>query len=252
MSQLKKSLASLLQVGDVLEYKRANLIKSYGLTVLSQTIELLVKHDLYYWVDGGTLLGIVRDGGFIENDTDIDLAIIDNKNILYEILLNNGYNISYYCCNDENKKRLIRAEIDGVGIDFEIFYRDGDKYYYDASRDLPSGVESKKINQKAIFRYEFNGDLIDERIAYDFEDIQVMIPKNYEDYFLVYYKNWSQKIKKKDYLQSYFSYSVDTYKHHNKLAYYVKNHYLYLTTVNQSTIRLTFKDFLKYHFLKRV
>ena len=251
MSQLKKGLASLLQVGDVLEHKRANLIKSHGLTVLSQTIELLEKHNLYYWVDGGTLLGIVRDGDFIENDTDIDLAIIDNENLLYEILLNNGYNISYYCSNDENKKRLIRAEIDGVGIDFEIFYRDGDRYYYDASRDLPSGVEPKEINQKAIFRYEFNRELIDKLVAYDFKNIQVMIPENYEDYFLVYYENWNQKTEKKAYLQSYFSYSVDKYKHHNKSAYYVKNHYLYFTTVNPSTIRLTLKDIFKYHFLKK-
>ena len=33
--------------------------------LMKDTHELLVKHNIEYWVDGGTLLGAVRHGGII-------------------------------------------------------------------------------------------------------------------------------------------------------------------------------------------
>jgi len=43
--------------------------------MLFETMDLFEKHNIKYWVDDGTLLGIIRDGGLIPWDNDVDLGI---------------------------------------------------------------------------------------------------------------------------------------------------------------------------------
>lgn len=222
-----------------IENKRARLLQEYGLIALTEIVKILVDNKIYYWVDAGTLLGIVRDGGFIENDTDIDIAVvIDNPDMLYKILQNNGYNIWYYYDDLAGVKRLIRAEKHNVGIDFEVFIKHGDKYFYDSPRSLPKSITAEKQKQHAIVRHEFNASIIENLIKHTFNGIELNIPKDYDNYFSTYYENWKVKLAKQDFTTKIFC-PVEDYQHHNNSTYYCPKVYLYFHKVSPTTITIS-------------
>ena len=60
-----------------------SLLRQHQLRMLDILIEIdkiCQKHNINYWIDGGTLLGAVRHGGFIPWDDDIDIAVMNIQN----------------------------------------------------------------------------------------------------------------------------------------------------------------------------
>ena len=50
------------------EYEHLNAIQKIGLSILKEIIAICKRHDLTYYVYGGTLLGAIRHQGFIPWD----------------------------------------------------------------------------------------------------------------------------------------------------------------------------------------
>jgi len=42
---------------------------------LKEILDLLHRHDITYWLDSGTLLGLMREGKLLKNDMDIDVGV---------------------------------------------------------------------------------------------------------------------------------------------------------------------------------
>ena len=54
---------------DLIKWKQARI------SLLQETIDLFEKYNIKYWVDSGSLLGLIRDGEIIDHDTDHDFCI---------------------------------------------------------------------------------------------------------------------------------------------------------------------------------
>lgn len=86
---------------------------------------LFNKYNINYWLDSGTLLGIMRDGQIIKGDKDIDigmwvkdeikmkklLSLIVNEGYLVDISSYGNYNFKYKFIPKENNRELFVIDI---------------------------------------------------------------------------------------------------------------------------------------------
>lgn len=65
---------------------KVNLLQSHGYIVLEKLKLIFNDLDVEYFVDFGTLLGFVRDGGFMSHDLDLDIGVSTDQEGQYRVL----------------------------------------------------------------------------------------------------------------------------------------------------------------------
>lgn len=78
--------------------KTRKLMDMHGYEVMGRLHSVFGKYDIPYYCDAGTLLGFIRDGGFIKGDADIDVSVMPDYGALsnaLKILLDEGYRFVY-------------------------------------------------------------------------------------------------------------------------------------------------------------
>lgn len=96
------------------QYNTTRAIKemdSHGYEIMAMLHELFTRNNIPYYCDAGTLLGFIRDGGFIKGDADFDLSIVPNTVNLREVLnclLSNGFR---FMCAHEYNGRMIELTV---------------------------------------------------------------------------------------------------------------------------------------------
>ena len=61
-----------------------------------ETLILLEKNNIFYWICHGTLLGLIRDKDLIPWDHDVDIAVWyseDTKKKIKSIMMNNNFSL---------------------------------------------------------------------------------------------------------------------------------------------------------------
>lgn len=91
---------------------------------------LLEKHDVPYWLDSGTLLGVVRDGDVMDHDKDIDLSVweedVDKLRSLGTEFKKAGYRIQEGVFEGKPYNLLLYPKGKGITISVGVNRRRGD------------------------------------------------------------------------------------------------------------------------------
>jgi len=98
-------------------------LQSIELDMLQELKKICTKHDLKYYIIGGTLLGAKRHGGFIPWDDDIDVAMprkdYDSFISIAKKELVHPYKINHYTLEDSDPTKYVAGVVNSDVIVYE-------------------------------------------------------------------------------------------------------------------------------------
>lgn len=175
-SRLQKAWRSI-----VIPLRRKRLHKC-GYGALSRLHKLLTENNIAYHCEAGTLLGIIRDGGFIKHDDDIDICVppgdVSMPSVL-KVFIDAGYQV-LQCL--EYAGRLSEFSVrDRTGIPIDVFTcrfadNEPEKMYQMFPRWSPDRTyPNARANHLLEFEYVRPTGVKTIMI----HEVETMIPENY-------------------------------------------------------------------------
>jgi hypothetical protein len=158
--------------------------KRYILRNLATDVcKTLNKHNVDYWVDFGTLLGIVREKDIILNDEDVDVVIVDSSSLKNQmkLVMSDLEKLGYFCKKEETWDAYRVYTTFGFYVDMYINKKDDEKEIYLGSTGETSNISYCLIGNPIFIKW----NEIDVRVPENTHDVLVfrygedyMIPKN--------------------------------------------------------------------------
>ncbi len=178
-----------------LDNRRNKVYRENALDVLSTFDQCLTENGYNYILIFGTLLGAVREKGFIKHDADIDTAIwiedFDEINI-HRVLTERGFVLDHKYEIDGGKlAKEVTYVMKDVSIDIFCIYPAIDTYPYVSSKWSP--VDGYITNEESMKKAGYiTGKRLElplkkKIVRTSFEGLQLPIPENAEEVLAFYY-----------------------------------------------------------------
>ena len=174
--------------------KRRNyLYRKNGLKVLYEFDKIMNDNNIHYAVFAGTLLGAIREKGFLRHDMDIDTVMFyrNYSPIIQNLLEANGFKLLHTFLIDDGRTGREDTFIkNGVTVDIYYIYSDDKCSTYQCdfhgANGAPDNEQSMKIyGYTAVRRIEFP---VSEKVRrVQFENIEVNVPANAEEWLSLRY-----------------------------------------------------------------
>lgn len=172
---------------NYLKRKRNKYFQKHALKVLELFDNALKNGGFFYTLAFGTMLGAVREKGFIKHDIDIDVNIWieDWSQSLRDCLFEHGFELLHNFEIDNGE--LGREEtyvMNDVTIDVFYVYPAIDRYPYCCDfltyPDVATFQQSMRVHGGLIAR-RLELPFYKERIQVEFEGLKLYVPKNYDE-----------------------------------------------------------------------
>lgn len=139
----------------------------------------------------GSLLGHLRDRGFIWNDRDIDLGIMETERgavpRLRDAMLADGFRVRI---DGAQKLSLLHPNHPRLFLDLDVVHRHRDGW----------GITNAEARPDRIFHYVFDAPVFDRITEVRFMGCQVFVPGLPEAFLTAVYGDWTVPQPKADYL----------------------------------------------------
>lgn len=161
---------------------RRRRLQAHGLEVLEELVDINLKHNIGIVPAYGTLLGFVRDGGFMKHDDDIDLAVLPGLSVteVLEIFIGKyGYKYRHGLAYHGECTEFTLEHKSGLTIDFfmmvdsgadllsSVYFWKNDANYTDVRQNNLKWVKHPYVT--GLRNFNLNG-------------VEVKIPANSEDW----------------------------------------------------------------------
>lgn len=170
---LRKSRLLFDLRSKLIRKKQTKKLHEVGYGALNKLNAVCEKSEIDICCAYGTLLGFVREGGFIGHDDDIDMMVINNEKFSWKkietIMKENGFNLFRYFTY-KGKVMEQTYEWNGITIDLFMFtpIEDGMiAYFFDRKFDVEYDDEKQYSTKKVTFpafkgieKKEYNGQLL--------------------------------------------------------------------------------------------
>lgn len=170
---------------------RNKIFLKYGESVLKDFDALMLSHGVNYMMVAGSMLGAVREHGFIKHDFDIDVAIFakEGPDRVQQILEQNGFALRHSFQLEGGKlAREDTYEKHNVALDIFYVYEDTVQYLCEFKfvEGCTSWIDSmERAGHVLCNRVEV--PLSERVIRVPFESIEVNVPENYHEWLSTRY-----------------------------------------------------------------
>ena len=170
---------------------RKRMLKKYGRDALAHLAEVIEKHHIPAFAAYGTLLGFVRDNGFLPHDDDMDIGILPGAwtpQRLLKVLLEEDEGFSFlFAFSYNGRVTEFKLQYGEVPIDFFFYEDDGENFFTGSYHYLPN-VEYPTPNANSAQRVcETRIESLSKIKVYG---IDFPIPANSERVLECLYGNW--------------------------------------------------------------
>jgi phosphorylcholine metabolism protein LicD len=186
----------------------------------NEVVNLLEEMKINYWVDSGTLLGIIRENHLLSHDRDIDFGVIfENEkqiNRLIKIFKNEGYFAQIHVYKHQPFKYKFKRKGSKYSIDINHFNEISGYLIAPQRIKLKTMIPFQKvlnfymkcyfklfqIYSNSFYHYPKKIFKISSTKKIELNDLEFKIPNQFEKYLEYRYGNWKVKNEKWDFLKS--------------------------------------------------